>query len=220
MANSTENPCWKGRSSTQMDVYRRPSHCPVWRNRSHAGTRISTDGSSETLPQNPFCRLINFENDAADVQCVGEYQSYQLSCYVQASAMTPPDNDDKSASTAASHQEGKSPSHLWLRRTLQPASSLLSSAKGTLRTVATTTARILDEARVDISTWWLASRRVRLWLGRLMIALVTISTSKLLAFHVLGRNRPVYVLVHVCQSWSVVASSVSEPLARIESGHI
>ncbi|KAK1730624.1 uncharacterized protein BDZ83DRAFT_377381 [Colletotrichum acutatum] len=212
--------CWEGRSSTQMDVCQRPSYCPARSNWGHTNARNTTYNSSTTLPQNPFCKLSEFESDASDIQYVEEYHSYQLSCYVQPSAITPTDDDNKSTAATASHQEGKPPSRLWLRRTLQSAGSLLSIAKETIRAAGLTTARRLDQARADISTWWLASRRMRLWLGRLRKALPIIILSRLVAQWILAQDRPVYVLVHVCQSWSVVVSVVPEPVARTESGHM
>lgn len=203
-----------------MDVCQRPSYCLARRNWSHTNARNAAYNSSTTLPQNPFCRLPEFVNDASDVHCVEEYHSYQLSCYVQPSAITLTDDDDKSTAAAASHQEGEPPSRLWLRRTLQSASSLLSIADGLIRAAVSTTARRLDQARADISTWWLASRRLRLWLGRLRKVLPVVILCRLVAQCLLAQDRPAYVLVHVCRSWSVVVSVIPEPVARIEGGHM
>ncbi|KAK1508456.1 hypothetical protein CTAM01_02242 [Colletotrichum tamarilloi] len=203
-----------------MDVCQRPSYCPARSNWSQTNARNTTWNTSTTLPQNPFCRLPEFENDASDEQYVEEYYSYQLSCYVQPSAITPTDDDDKSTAATASHQEGKPSSRLWLRRILQFAGSLLSNAKEIIRAAGSTTARRLDQARADISTWWLASRRLRLWLGRLRKALPMIILCRVVAQWVLAQDRPVYVLVHVCQSWSVVVSVVPEPIAGVENGII
>ncbi|OHE99195.1 hypothetical protein CORC01_05476 [Colletotrichum orchidophilum] len=186
-----------------MDVHQQPSYWPVsaiWRN---ADARTAYD-SSKTLLKNPFRRLSEAEDDATNVQCVEKYHSYQLSCYVQPSVVRLIDNE--SAPTTASPCEEKTSSGLWWRGTRLCATSLLSSAKETYRAMGSTATRRLDQVREDVCMWWPPTRRLRLWLRRLLIAWATAIMSTILACHVMAQNPPVYVLVHACQSWSVYQS--------------
>lgn len=171
---------------------------PVW----HNSGAHNTCNTPSTLPKNPFSRRSDAERVIAEAQYTEDYHIFQLSCYTQ----SPTREAVKTAAAGnnACRRETTPCPMSRVRSLLLVPFSMMETAKTLTQTVRSSTSSVVDQVRDKIDAWWLSSRELRLCLLRLVISILMVFASATMVRQLkTTESSHGYVLVHVCQSWSV-----------------